>query len=99
MTNTTASIVPVILSGGAGTRLWPLSRAMYPKQLLPLTGDHSLLQQTAARVNGAGFDAPMIISNDDHRFVVAENLRALDIAPKRIVLEPMGRNTAPAAAE
>jgi mannose-1-phosphate guanylyltransferase/mannose-1-phosphate guanylyltransferase/mannose-6-phosphate isomerase len=93
-----AAIVPVILSGGAGTRLWPLSRELYPKQLLPLTSDKSLLQDTAQRVADARFAAPLIVCNDAHRFIIAEQLRALDIRPRGIVLEPMARNTGPAVA-
>jgi len=91
-------IHPVILSGGAGMRLWPLSRAHYPKQLLPLISDDTMLQETARRVDGPGFAPPIVICNDEHRFIVAEQLRALDIAPRLILLEPEGRNTAPAAA-
>lgn len=91
-------VYPVILSGGAGTRLWPLSRALYPKQLLALCGEQSLLQQTAARVAGDGFAPPLIICNEEHRFVIAEQLGEIGIGPGRIVLEPVGRNTAPAAA-
>jgi mannose-1-phosphate guanylyltransferase/mannose-6-phosphate isomerase len=92
-------ITPVILSGGAGTRLWPLSRESYPKQLLALTSELSLLQGTARRVSDRTlFEAPLLVSNADHRFIVAEQLRHLDIAPRAIVLEPVGRNTAPAAA-
>lgn len=92
-------LYPVILSGGSGTRLWPLSREDYPKQFQKLTGDLSLLQHTALRVKDtARYHAPIIICNEAHRFIVAEQLRALDITPKAIVLEPEGRNTAPAAA-
>lgn len=103
MTDSIASItpplVPVVLSGGSGTRLWPLSRAGYPKQFLPLGGgDRSLIQQTVARVSGPGFAAPLIICNDDHRFLVAEQMRALGHQPGAIILEPVGRNTAPAVA-
>ena len=90
-------IKPVILAGGSGTRLWPLSRALYPKQLLPLNSDRSMLQETVVRVTGDGFAAPIVICNEEHRFLIAEQLRALDTKPQEIVLEPMGRNTAPAA--
>ena len=92
------AIWPVILSGGAGTRLWPLSRELYPKQLLPLVSERSLLQDTLGRVNGKGFAAPVIVCNDDHRFIIAEQLRQLDMKPHSIVLEPAARNTAPAVA-
>ncbi|MCK5777425.1 MAG: mannose-1-phosphate guanylyltransferase/mannose-6-phosphate isomerase [Rhodospirillales bacterium] len=91
-------IVPVILSGGAGQRLWPLSRQQYPKQFLNLAGDESMLQDTIRRVSGADFEAAMFICNDEHRFLVAEQARAIEYAPRAIVLEPEGRNTAPAAA-
>jgi mannose-1-phosphate guanylyltransferase/mannose-6-phosphate isomerase len=92
-------IQPVILSGGAGTRLWPASRAMYPKQLLPLFGDRTMLQETALRLAGKQNCAArtLIICNESHRFLVAEQLRELELAVQ-IVLEPEGRNTAPAAA-
>ncbi len=92
-------IVPVILSGGSGTRLWPLSRRLYPKQLLALTGDQTLLQQTAARLQGfADAGSPLVVCNEEHRFLVAEQLRAMGITPQAIILEPEGRNTAPATA-
>ena len=92
-------LYPVILSGGSGSRLWPLSRASYPKQLLPLMGEDSLLQETAGRVSDRARYAPvLVIANDEHRFVVAEQLRDQGLSNARIVLEPVGRNTAPAAA-
>ena len=91
-------IVPVLLSGGTGTRLWPLSREAYPKQFLPMHGEHTLLQQAALRTaSQARFGRTLVIANNDHRFIVAEQLRALDLAAT-IVIEPVGRNTAPAAA-
>jgi mannose-1-phosphate guanylyltransferase/mannose-6-phosphate isomerase len=93
------AVYPVILSGGAGTRLWPLSREMYPKQLLALTSEYSMLQDTALRLAGiAGCRAPLVVCNEAHRFTVAEQLRSLDITASGILLEPMGRNTAPAVA-
>ena len=92
-----SKIYPVILSGGVGSRLWPLSRSLFPKQLLPLAGEHSLIQDTALRVAGEGFEPPIIVCNVEHRFLIAEQMRAAAIAPLAILLEPMGRNTAPAA--
>ena len=93
------SIHPVILSGGSGTRLWPMSRAHYPKQFLPLTSERSLLQEAVTRVAGdKRFAAPLFVANDEHRFILAEQVRALDVKPMAIVLEPFGRNTAPAVA-
>lgn len=92
-------IQPVILSGGSGTRLWPLSRQAYPKQFLPLSGDKSLLQQTVLRVADPGrFMPPVVVCNAEHRFMVAEQLRAVGVTPAAIVLEPAARNTAPAVA-
>jgi len=94
-----AALIPVILSGGAGTRLWPLSREMYPKQLLALTGIHTMLQDTALRLSGIpGATPPIVVCNDAHRFTVAEQIRALEIQPLGVLLEPVGRNTAPAVA-
>ncbi len=89
---------PVVLSGGAGTRLWPVSRTLYPKQLLPLVSERTMLQETVQRVTGEGFAPPLVVCNQEHRFIIAEQLRELDIAPSKMVLEPGGRNTAPAAA-
>ncbi len=92
-------LIPVILSGGSGTRLWPLSRELYPKQLLPLVGDRTMLQETAARLEGlADLGAPVVVCNESHRFMVAEQLRESGAAPQAIILEPVGRNTAPAVA-
>ena len=88
---------PVILSGGAGTRLWPLSRALRPKQLLPLVCERSMLQESVRRVTAEGFAPPLVIGNEEHRFLIAEQVRALGITPRAILLEPEGRNTAPAA--
>jgi mannose-1-phosphate guanylyltransferase/mannose-6-phosphate isomerase len=93
------TITPVILCGGSGTRMWPLSRGGYPKQFLNLYGDQSLLQQTATRLKGLpDVAAPLLISNNDQRFLVAEQLRSAGVHKAKIVLEPMGRNTAPAVA-
>ena len=91
---------PVILSGGSGTRLWPVSRARHPKQLLALTGDRSLLQETALRVDPAAgsYAAPIVVSNDEHRFLIAAQLQEIGIKPAAHILEPVGRNTAPAIA-
>jgi mannose-1-phosphate guanylyltransferase/mannose-6-phosphate isomerase len=98
-----ATLYPVILSGGSGTRLWPVSRALFPKQLLALAGENTMLQETALRVrHGDGeesrFADPMIICNAEHRFIVADQLRRIGVTPSDIILEPEGRNTAPAAA-
>jgi mannose-1-phosphate guanylyltransferase/mannose-6-phosphate isomerase len=92
-------IVPVILSGGSGTRLWPLSREAYPKQFLPLVDQRTMLQNTALRIAGlADTTAPLVVGNEGHRFMVAEQLRAVGIQPAAVILEPVGRNTAPAVA-
>ena len=90
------TIVPVILSGGTGTRLWPVSRKSFPKQFWPLVSDRSLIQETALRGRGPGFAPPVVVCNQDHRFVVAEQLRNAGIEGARILLEPVGRNSAPA---
>jgi mannose-1-phosphate guanylyltransferase/mannose-6-phosphate isomerase len=92
-------LVPVILSGGSGTRLWPLSRELLPKQLLALTGEGTMLQETAARLAGfADAAGPLVVCNEAHRFLVAEQLREMQSTPTAILLEPVGRNTAPAIA-
>jgi mannose-1-phosphate guanylyltransferase / mannose-6-phosphate isomerase len=91
-------LTPVILSGGAGTRLWPLSRELYPKQLLPLIGERTMLQQTVLRLEGLGASSPVVVCNEAHRFLVAEQLRQLGVEPQSVLLEPVGRNTAPAIA-
>ncbi|WP_321533237.1 mannose-1-phosphate guanylyltransferase/mannose-6-phosphate isomerase [uncultured Desulfuromonas sp.] len=92
-------IIPVLLSGGSGTRLWPLSRSVHPKQLLPLTAQQTMLQQTALRLSGLDeVAAPIVVCNEEHRFMVAEQLRQIDQQPSAILLEPVGRNTAPAVA-
>jgi mannose-1-phosphate guanylyltransferase/mannose-6-phosphate isomerase len=91
-------IHPVILSGGSGTRLWPMSRTLYPKQLLTLLGRDSLLQQTVRRVaEGERFAPPLLVANEEHRFIIAEQLREIAVSPCALLLEPVGRNTAPAA--
>lgn len=94
------SITPVLLCGGSGTRLWPLSRKSYPKQFVPLVGDETLFQASAKRLSGAtgylGFAAPMVLTNSDFRFIVTEQLQDAGIDPGAILIEPEGRNTAPA---
>jgi mannose-1-phosphate guanylyltransferase/mannose-6-phosphate isomerase len=92
-------LVPVILSGGVGSRLWPLSREHYPKQLLALIGQHTMLQNTLLRLEELPDQSnPLIICNESHRFLVAEQLRTIGVTPSHIILEPLGRNTAPATA-
>ncbi|HKU94709.1 MAG TPA: mannose-1-phosphate guanylyltransferase/mannose-6-phosphate isomerase [Vineibacter sp.] len=94
-----ALIHPVILSGGSGTRLWPLSRAAYPKQLLPLLSERTMLQETALRsLTDVGFAAPVVICNDEHRFLIDEQLRQVSVVPQQVLLEPVARNTGPAVA-
>ena len=89
-------IYPVILCGGAGTRLWPLSRKSYPKQFAKLIGEESLFQASIRRVSGAGFAAPVIVTNADFRFIVAEQMEKIGVKPAAILIEPSSRNTAPA---
>ncbi|AYC31879.1 mannose-1-phosphate guanylyltransferase/mannose-6-phosphate isomerase [Pseudomonas cavernae] len=91
-------MIPVILSGGSGSRLWPLSRKQFPKQFLALTGEHTLFQQTLERLVFDGMQAPVVVCNKDHRFIVQEQLAALKLATQTTLLEPFGRNTAPAVA-
>ncbi|MBH1543515.1 mannose-1-phosphate guanylyltransferase/mannose-6-phosphate isomerase [Stenotrophomonas maltophilia] len=93
-----SSIQPVILSGGSGTRLWPLSREAYPKQFLPLAGELTMLQATWKRVAPIAARGPLVIANEEHRFVAAEQLQQVGAEPAAIILEPVGRNTAPAIA-
>ena len=96
-----AKVQPVILCGGSGSRLWPLSRAGFPKQFLCLTGENSLFQQAAKRLMELGTDAiqvadPIIVTGEEHRFLALEQLREIDVTPSAAVLEPAARNTAPA---
>ena len=91
-------LVPVILSGGSGTRLWPMSRRLLPKQFLPLVGEHSLLQETALRLRGLRAGAPVVVANHEHRFLAAEQMQEIGVSPHALLLEPVGRNTAPAIA-
>lgn len=93
-----STIQPVILSGGSGTRLWPLSREAYPKQFLPLSGESTMLQATWLRVAEIATHGPLVIANETHRFVAAEQLQQVGAQPRAIILEPVGRNTAPAIA-
>lgn len=97
-TNSADRVVPVILSGGSGTRLWPVSRESFPKQFWPLLSDRSMIEETVRRATGPGFAPPIVVCNQDHRFIVAEHLRHAGIADGRILLEPAGRNSAPAVA-
>lgn len=92
------SIWPVLMVGGTGTRLWPASRELFPKQFMALAGNTSMLEETARRLSGPLFRPPVVMCNDEHRFIAAEQLRAAAIDPAAVILEPVGRNTAPAAA-
>ena len=89
-------ITPVILCGGSGSRLWPLSRKSYPKQFVPLVGDKTLFQNSSERLTGKQFKNPVIVTNSDYRFIVTEQLQEIGIDPGAILIEPEGRNTAPA---
>ncbi|MBU8909637.1 MAG: mannose-1-phosphate guanylyltransferase/mannose-6-phosphate isomerase [Desulfobacterales bacterium] len=92
-------IIPVILAGGSGTRLWPLSRQLYPKQLIDIYNKHTLLQNTILRLEGLeSLASPVVVCNEEHRFMTAEQLRKIKVDPHAIILEPAGRNTAPAIA-
>jgi len=91
-------LIPIILSGGSGTRLWPLSRKMYPKQFLSLLHDETMLQKTLSRLDGVDHASPIVVCNDEHRFIVAEQARQIGLENLSIILEPFGRNTAPAIA-
>ncbi len=91
-------MIPIILSGGSGTRLWPLSRKMYPKQFLSLLHDQTMLQMTLSRLDGLEHTAPTVVCNNEHRFIVAEQARQIGIEDLSIILEPFGKNTAPAIA-
>lgn len=93
-----STLYPVIMAGGTGSRLWPLSRVLYPKQFLCLKGDLTMLQTTLCRLNGVQCESPVVICNEQHRFIVAEQLRELNKLTENIILEPAGRNTAPAIA-
>ncbi len=91
-------LIPVIMAGGSGTRLWPLSRGLYPKQFLTLQDTHTMLQNTILRLGDINCSHPLVISNESHRFLVAEQLRELNLLSGNIILEPVGKNTAPAIA-
>src|SRR5512144_1356524 len=99
--NDKIDVQPVIMAGGSGTRLWPLSRAQHPKQFLILQGNRSLFQQAATRIASIGcadieVRAPSVVGNEEHRFLVLDQLRELKLAAATVLLEPVGRNTAPA---
>ena len=92
------NIHPVIIAGGSGSRLWPLSRTLYPKQFLCLDGQNTMLQSTICRLDGLACSPPLVICNEKHRFIVAEQLQEIDKLTGNIILEPQARNTAPAIA-
>ena len=92
------SLLPLIMAGGSGSRLWPLSRELYPKQFLNLDGKFTMLQTTVQRLKGLPCLPPLVICNEEHRFLVAEQLREINQLANNIILEPAGRNTAPAIA-
>ena len=92
------TIIPVILSGGAGTRLWPLSRSQYPKQFLSLAAQNTMIQETLLRLENIDVASPIVICNESHRFIVADQLAQINVKNPFIILEPLGRNTAPAIA-
>src|SRR5690606_5348697 len=91
-------LLPVIMAGGSGTRLWPLSRQLYPKQFCVLTGEHTMLQDTVLRLGGLDCAPPLVVCNEEHRFLAAEQLRLIGGGEETIILEPVARNTAPAIA-
>ncbi len=91
-----SKILPVIIAGGTGSRLWPLSRELYPKQFLKMHGELTMLQSTIKRISNLDCEPPIIICNEKHRFIVAEQLQAINKLANNIILEPIGRNTAPA---
>ena len=91
-------LTPVLLSGGVGSRLWPVSREAHPKQFLPLVGEITMLQETLRRTVGLAANPPLVVCNEEHRFMVAEQLRQLNVQAGGLILEPQGRNTAPAVA-
>ena len=90
----TSKLIPIIMAGGTGSRLWPLSRELYPKQFIPVKGDYTMLQSTIKRLDGLDCSNPIVICNEKHRFIVAEQLLQLNKLTKNIILEPVGRNTA-----
>lgn len=92
------NLTPIIMAGGSGTRLWPLSRHLYPKQFHALSGDHTMLQQTILRLEGLEARTPVIVCNEDHRFIAAEQMRQIGFGDAHVLLEPVARNTAPAIA-